>query len=79
MAPPKRVPCRRLRSRLTVLSDGRIVSCEEDVAGLQALGRVGEMSIAAAWQAMEQVRLAHARLSLEQLPLCRKCREWHRP
>ena len=78
MTPPKRVPCRRLRSRLTVLSDGRIVSCEEDVAGLQALGRVGEMSIAAAWQAMEDVRLAHARLSLEQLPLCRKCREWHR-
>ena len=37
-SPTKRKPCARLSSRLTILSDGRVVSCEEDVLGTNVLG-----------------------------------------
>lgn len=79
MTPPGRVPCRRLRSRLTVLSDGRIVPCEQDVTGAQAVGQLGQMSIAQAWRAMDDLRSAHGSPSLVHHPLCARCREWHRP
>ena len=50
MAPPRRKACSRLASRLMVLCDGRIVSCEEDVLGRQALGEVGRDSVQDVWQ-----------------------------
>ena len=43
MAPPLRRPCARLESRMTILSDGRIVTCEQDVLGRQTLGSLGEI------------------------------------
>src|SRR3954451_21017813 len=50
MAPPLRRPCARLDTRITVLSVGRIVSCEQDVTGRQVLGRVGEDRLADVWR-----------------------------
>jgi radical SAM protein with 4Fe4S-binding SPASM domain len=80
MSPPLRVGCRRLASRITVLSDGRVVSCEQDVHGRQAMGVVGEQSIEEIWHGrMEQLRGQHACGRWESSPVCAKCREWHRP
>src|SRR5579884_2096164 len=60
MSPPGRKPCARLASRVTILSDGSIVSCEEDVLGQQVLGRVGTDSLAHVWQQrFEQLRQQH--------------------
>ncbi|HZL36213.1 MAG TPA: SPASM domain-containing protein [Tepidisphaeraceae bacterium] len=80
MAPPKRRPCARLASRLTILCDGRIVSCEQDILGKQVLGQVGTDSLAEVWQTrFGKLRGDHRELKLEQRPLCMDCREWHRP
>jgi hypothetical protein len=80
MAPPRRTACNRLSSRLTILSDGSIVTCEEDVLGRQPLGRVGQTSIAEAWRThMQAIRRQHACGEWSRNPVCAACREWHRP
>ncbi len=80
MTPPRRRPCGRLSSRLTVLSDGTIVTCEQDVLARQPMGVVGRDRIADVWQSrFSNARGCHARGELSALPLCRGCREWHRP
>ncbi len=80
MAPPRRRPCARLASRMTILSDGRVVSCEQDVTGRQVLGEVGKAPLAQIWQ--EQVgglRRDHRGGKHLHLPVCGPCTEWHRP
>ncbi len=80
MAPPRRRPCARLWSRLTVLSDGRFVSCEEDVLGRQTLGHAGHDAVGDVWQrAMQPLRRQHADGDLAAAPTCVACKEWHRP
>ncbi len=80
MSPPRRAPCRRIESRLTVLCDGRVTTCEEDVRGAQPLGRVGEHSIADLWRgAMRWVRGNHRLQIFEETPVCADCKDWHRP
>ncbi|HEY2588257.1 MAG TPA: SPASM domain-containing protein [Tepidisphaeraceae bacterium] len=80
MAPSGRRPCGRIQSRLTILSDGRIVSCEEDVAGRQVMGRLGNDALADVWRKrFESLRDDHRRGDWNQHPLCARCREWHRP
>lgn len=80
MSPPKRRPCTRLASRMTVLCDGKIVACEQDVLGLRAIGEVGVQSIAEVWQSgLGALRSDHASSGWNKHPLCTACREWHRP
>jgi MoaA/NifB/PqqE/SkfB family radical SAM enzyme/2-C-methyl-D-erythritol 4-phosphate cytidylyltransferase len=80
MTPPKRRPCARIASRLTVLSDGTVVSCEQDVTGQQPMGRVGEQPLADIWrQSFASLRSCHAAGRWDEQPLCGGCREWHRP
>ncbi len=76
MSPPKRVPCRRLASRLSILSDGRIVLCEQDVMGLHPLGNLAKDRVADVWAALAERRRYG---SCEIHALCASCREWHRP
>lgn len=79
MTPPLRRRCNRIDSRLTVLSDGSMVMCEQDFSGRFVLGRVGETSIQSVWQGpMDAVRDAH-RDGISLPVLCGDCREWHRP
>lgn len=80
MSPPKRCPCRRLGSRMTILCDGRVASCEEDVLGEQCAGRAGEESMSGIWMhRMSGLRDAHALGEWSYGPLCDRCRQWHRP
>jgi hypothetical protein len=80
MAPPRRRPCVRLASRLTVLSDGSYVACELDAQGRQPLGRVGEDSLQEVWQRrMAALREQHRCGNWAAHPMCGGCREWHRP
>jgi len=76
-APPHREPCRRVRSRALILADGRMTTCDQDFAGRQAVGRVGDQDFAALWhgvglEAVRRETVAHG-------PLCGSCDEWHRP
>jgi MoaA/NifB/PqqE/SkfB family radical SAM enzyme len=80
MAPPKRRPCGRLSSRMTILSNGQIVSCEQDVLGKQPMGTVGELPIKEIWQnRFGELRACHQQSEWAKQPLCAGCREWHRP
>ena len=79
MAPPQRKPCSRLASRVTVLSDGQIVSCEEDVLARQVLGAIGRDKLQDVWQEQFAALSAdHRQRHWDKHPLCAHCREWHR-
>lgn len=80
MSPPRRKPCARLWSRMMILSDGRVVSCEQDLAGKQVVGDAARQSLRDIWeQGMSPLRKAHKEGSWGACELCPGCREWHRP
>jgi radical SAM protein with 4Fe4S-binding SPASM domain len=80
MSPPKRSACARLASRMTVLCDGRVVSCEQDVLGRQAVGEIGKQSVRDIWsRAVGSLRTDHQQGNWAKHSLCATCREWHRP
>jgi hypothetical protein len=80
MAPPRRLACGRIKSRMTVLCDGTVVSCEQDALGRQVMGRVGEASVEEIWRrSFGELRADHAAGNWKKRPVCAGCREWHRP
>jgi len=80
MAPAKRSACARLASRMTVLCDGRVVSCEQDVLGRHTLGEIGKQPLTEIWQrSIGALRTDHQQGNWAKHALCATCREWHRP
>ena len=80
MTPPRRRACRRLSSRMTILSTGQFVSCSQDVTGRQVLGNLHDHAIRDVWSnRTSALRSSHATAQWDQHPLCAACREWHRP
>jgi radical SAM protein with 4Fe4S-binding SPASM domain len=80
MEPPKRGPCARLKNRITVLSNGKIVSCEQDVLGEQCLGTVGVDSLAYVWAGTAaRLREQHKNSEWNRCKVCAGCKDWHRP
>jgi MoaA/NifB/PqqE/SkfB family radical SAM enzyme len=80
MEPPRRRACGRLWQRVTVLSDGGVTKCEEDVLGREIVGRVGEVSMKDVWAGpMEGLRARHRDGEWDRCGSCATCREWHRP
>jgi spore coat polysaccharide biosynthesis protein SpsF (cytidylyltransferase family) len=81
MAPPRRGPCRQLGQRLTVLSDGRALACDQDFRGLYGLGNVHEHTLADIWRGarLRSLCQAHAEGRYDGHPMCPACDEWHRP
>jgi radical SAM protein with 4Fe4S-binding SPASM domain len=81
MAPPRRVPCRRLSSRMMILADGTVTACDQDFAAKMPLGSVASQSLDAIWtgDAITALRAAHAETTFDAHPLCARCDEWHRP
>lgn len=75
MMPSVRRACRRVRSRMTILSDGTIASCEEDVLGRQRVGAIGSDSIDSAWSD----GMRPLRMSVHAGSVCAACRMWDRP
>lgn len=79
MEPPRRRACARINNRLTILSDGRVVFCEQDFLGSQALGTIGEKSIKDIWTGgMSALHRAHAAGDWQCNALCAACKDWHR-
>lgn len=80
MSPPRRKACARLSSRMTILSDGSVVACEQDAKGKYPIGNIARQSIAEIWQGpQDRLRGEHAAGNWNIHPLCGACREWHRP
>jgi spiro-SPASM protein len=80
MSPPKRKPCARIASRMTILSNGLVASCEQDVLARQVLGDLTSSSIEQVWKdGFTDLRKSHLTGCLADRPVCTGCREWHRP
>lgn len=80
MSPPKRKPCNRILSRMSILSDGRVVSCEQDVLGRQVMGDVNTHTIEQIWKTgFTPLRDSQRQNCGADRPVCAGCREWHRP
>lgn len=81
MAPPQRIPCRRLFSRCVVLADGSVVACDQDFTGELILGNLNDQPLHAIWtgDAAETLRNQHRSGELPGDLPCGACREWHRP
>lgn len=80
MSPPLRRPCARLNSRLTILSTGQVVSCEEDLLARQPIGTLDTQPLTDIWRkAFAPLRADHAQGNWNQHPVCKTCRQWHRP
>lgn len=78
---PLREPCRRLAERLTLLADGTVGQCHQDVAGRYSLGNWRESPLRDIWNGGVRRKLlgAHQRLELIDFPMCVTCQEWARP
>ena len=77
VSPPVRTVCRRVFSRAVILADGRMTTCDQDLAGRQALGVVGHEPLEALWKSEPLASIRRDKIS--GLPLCPRCDEWHRP
>jgi hypothetical protein len=91
VSPPRRVPCRQIFRRMAILADGCVVTCDQDFAGRQVVGRIGDRPLGELWLngAMQPLRDDHLRAAradearateaLQLWSLCRACNSWHRP
>ena len=81
MAPPGRVACGRLWSRCMVLADGKVIRCDQDYIGRQAIGDLAAQPLSEIWPGarMTQLRAAHRDALWDQADLCGNCTDWHRP
>lgn len=81
MAPPQRVPCRRIGSRCVVLADGRVAMCDQDLNGRHVVGSLAEESLERIWcgSRFSELRAAHHAHRFAPNPVCAACDEWHRP
>jgi hypothetical protein len=80
MSPPARRPCRRLKSRMHVLSDGKVVACEQDALAKESFGDATVEGAAEIWGGrLAVLRDDHRAGRWNQHALCAGCREWHRP
>ncbi len=76
-APGNCTGCRRTRTRLMILADGTVTTCDQDFAGKQELGNLRNADIEKWWQsnALGNTRIGE----FSSLLLCQNCQEWHRP
>jgi len=81
MSPPKRIPCRQLRQRLTILANGNVTSCDQDFQEKYVLGNLADESLTDIWtgERLQALRAAQQSCNYGFHPMCNKCEEWHRP
>jgi radical SAM protein with 4Fe4S-binding SPASM domain len=80
MSPTCRSACARISSRLTILSDGRMVACEQDVLGKQVFGNIANQSLHEIWKSrLAPLRADHVNKDWAKHVCCANCKDWHRP
>lgn len=75
ISPVKRFPCWHLRRDLTVLVDGTVPRCREDIRHRHAVGNLLIDGVERVWQALEPVYAQHAAGSYPDI--CRNCDEYY--
>ncbi|MGF1633479.1 MAG: SPASM domain-containing protein [Phycisphaerae bacterium] len=79
MAPPTMRAVRADKTRMTILSNGLVVACEEDATGEAPLGNVFEEGVQAMWRRLREAGAASVNEAKERgvYCFCQSCREWH--
>ncbi|MCB9854471.1 MAG: SPASM domain-containing protein [Phycisphaerales bacterium] len=77
MSPPRREPCRRMFSRMMILADGSVTTCDQDFAAKQKIGTLGDASISDLWNHPQVNAIRNSQIG--ECALCPNCEEWHRP
>jgi spiro-SPASM protein len=75
LSPLKRFPCWHLKRDVTVLLDGRVSLCREDLQCRHGLGNLLEQSLEEIWKAGEPFYRDHLQESY--LDLCKNCDEYY--
>ncbi|QQE10142.1 SPASM domain-containing protein [Planctomycetota bacterium] len=78
MQPPYRQICKQLGRRLSVLSDGSVLQCDQDIMGELPLGNADEVSLLELWGRQEDVYAKHRACDFS-CEMCAGCGEWFRP
>ncbi|MEQ9454937.1 MAG: SPASM domain-containing protein [Phycisphaeraceae bacterium] len=79
MEPPRRVGCKQLGQRMSVLSDGVVALCDQDWQGRSPLGDARIDSLLTIWRRGAEPKAAHDEGRFHELTICGSCKEWHRP
>ncbi|MHC5108317.1 MAG: SPASM domain-containing protein [Planctomycetota bacterium] len=81
VAPTRRFPCRRINERCIVLANGSVTRCDQDFRGIHAFGSIERDGLKACWQgqAFQALRSRHTMSQFDDIELCARCTEWHRP
>ncbi|QDU35432.1 hypothetical protein KS4_35130 [Poriferisphaera corsica] len=79
MQPPKRKPCSQLANRLTILSDGSVLQCDQDITAQSPLGNMSQQPLLELWQSQFTIYASHTQHCFDCNKLCASCSEWFRP
>ncbi|NBB83016.1 MAG: hypothetical protein GVY28_06370, partial [Alphaproteobacteria bacterium] len=77
MAPPRRVACRQLAHRMTILSNGRAARCDQDWTGEHGVGDATVTPLAELWASVQRIHADHHDQRFD--GPCANCRQWYRP
>jgi spiro-SPASM protein len=77
LTPLERVPCWHLQRDFTVLWDGTVAFCKQDVDGEFGPGRIPGKSVREIWDGAMQRFLSDYRASFPPAPDCKVCDEWY--
>jgi len=76
VTPLKRFPCRQLSSS-TILWNGDVLLCRQDINGEYLLGNLREQNMVEISKKIEEVWQAHRDRKYDKIPLCANCKEWY--
>lgn len=77
LSPLERTPCWHLQRDLSILSDGRLAFCKQDVDGACARGACVSASLDALWRDSQKLFLQDYRGQFPSKPDCSSCDEWY--
>lgn len=79
MEPPDRRACLQLTRRMSILSDGTVVRCDQDWLARAPIGDTRIKPLIDIWRDSQTIARAHAEQKWDELTICGQCVEWHRP
>lgn len=77
LSPLERTPCWHLQRDLSILSDGRLAFCKQDVDGACACGACTSDSLKSLWRNSQERFIHDYRGRYPQKPDCSSCDEWY--
>jgi len=75
LSPLNRFPCWHLKRELTILIDGTVTLCREDISKRHVLGKIGEAPLSEIWKRGNELYLDHLKKTYPDI--CGSCDEYY--